>query len=94
MDYYEKIIDGFTVTNIKDQKLIDFLNNLKSIKLRRILREYLEQKCFFEYYTIKDLKEDFKRHEENDVDKYFLPNMNDRVEGILKMLLDNYRIDY
>ena len=84
---YMEEIDPFTETNIKDKNLIMFLNNLKSKKLRRILRKYIEKKCYFELYSLDDLEREFKNHYENDNGKYFLPDMNDRLEDILKMLL-------
>ena len=94
MDYYDieymKEINSDTETYIRDKKLVDFLNSLKSTKLRRILREYLEQKCYTEYYTYDNLVKDFKYHVENDTDKYFLPGFNDRLEDILNMLLLRY----
>lgn len=97
MGYYEieymKEITPYTETNIKDKKLIEFLNSLKSSKLRRYLREYLEDKCYFRTYTYDDLKEDFKYHIENDKDKYFLPGFNERLEGILNDLLLKYKED-
>ena len=91
MGYYEieymKEITPYTETYIKDEKLIEFLNSLKSTKLRRILREYLEDKCYFKTYTYDNLKADFKYHVENDKGNYFLPDFNDRLENILNMLL-------
>ena len=91
MGYYEieymKEITPYTETNIKDKKLIEFLNSLKSTKLRRLLRGYLEDKCYFNNYTYDNLKADFKYHMENDKGNYFLPNFNDRLENILIMLL-------
>ena len=89
---FMKPIDRFSDTSIRDKKIIDFLNNLKSSKLRRILRNHLEKKCYFENYTYDDLKRDFKHHVENDND-YFLPGFNDRLEKILKMLLYTDSID-
>ena len=93
MDDFMNPIDGYSDTSIRDKKLIDFLNNLKSKKLRKILRNYLEDKCFFEQYTYDDLKRDFKNHIENDKNKYFLPDFNDRLEDILYTLLLKYDVE-
>jgi hypothetical protein len=97
MDYYDiqymRPITKESETSIKDKKMIEFLNSIKSTSLRRILRYYVEDKCYKEnpYYSVKHLKEDFKEYERSKSDYYFLPKMNERLEGILKMLLDEYK---
>jgi len=84
---YMKPITSGTETYIKDKKMIDFLNSLKSSKLRRILRSYVEEKCLFKDYTYDNLVEDFKYHMEHDTGNYFLPEFNDRLENIMEMLI-------
>ena len=85
---YTDIIKPDSDTRIKDKKLIEFLNSIKSGKLRRILRYYIEDRCFFENYRYETLVCEFKEYlSDKNTNNYFLPDMNDRLEEILKMLL-------
>ena len=87
IEYTDKIKPD-SDTRIKDRKLIEFLNSIKSGKLRRILRYYIEDRCFFENYRYETLRDEFDKYlKDKDNHSYFLPDMNDRLEGILKMLL-------
>ena len=84
---YMEEITWETETHIKDKALIDFLNSLKSKKLRRILRYYLEERNYWERYNLEDLKRDFYKYLKEDTEKHFLPDLNDRLEDIMILLL-------
>ena len=83
------IINAWSDTNIKDKDAVAFINSIKSLKLRRIVRNHFENECYFINYTLKMFKEDFKEYLKDETNhRYFLPGLNDRTENILKKLLN------
>ena len=89
MDYFNKNITVWSDTSIRDDKVIDFINNIKAIRLKRIIREHFEHKCYFTNYTLDDFREEFKKYLEDKDDMYrFLPGLDSKYENILKMLLE------
>lgn len=90
MDEMSKKIDRWTYTDIRDKKAIEFINNIKSLRLRSIVRNHFEYKCNMvnSYYSLKDFKEEFIKYlNDNNTDGYFLPGLNEHYESILKKLL-------
>lgn len=90
MDELSKKIDFWTDTSIKDKKAIEFINNIKSLKLRSIVRNHFEYKCGMidTWYSVEDFKEEFVTYlNKKDNIYYLLPGLNDRYESILKKLL-------
>jgi len=81
-------ITEYTDTAIKDKDTIDFINNIISIKLQRIVRERFEERCWFDSsYNLKVFREEFKVYLKQDSTSYFLPGLDERTENILKKLL-------
>ena len=90
MDEMSKKIDQWTYTDIRDKKAIEFINNIKSLKLRSIIRNHFEYKCNMvnSYYSLKDFKEEFITYlNDKKSSYYFLPELNGHYEDILKKLL-------
>lgn len=83
-------ITKYSDTAIKDQKVIDFINNIKSVHLRSIVRNHFEHECEMinSYYSLDNFKEDFTSYLNNKEAKYyFLPGLDSHYESILKKLL-------
>ena len=81
-------ITPWSDTAIKDQKTIEFINNIRVVRLRGIVRDYFEEKCWFNTYTLEDFRKEFIRYLKGENNDYrFLPGLCDRYEDILKMLL-------
>ena len=83
-------IDFWSDTKIRDKKAIEFINNIKSLKLRSIVRNHFETQCslYDQWYSLEDFKNNFKSYlggKNNNY--YFLSGLNDHYEDILKKLL-------
>ena len=90
MDELSKNIDCFTDTNIRDRKTIEFINNIKSLRLKSIVRNYFEYKCGMidSWYSVEKFKEEFIKYlNDKNTTYYFLPGLNEHYEDILKKLL-------
>lgn len=90
MDELSKNIDHFADTSIRDKKVIEFINNIKCLRLKSIVRNHFEYKCNMinEWYSVENFKEEFIKYLNNkDAKYYFLPGLNDHYEDILKKLL-------
>ena len=86
--YFATKITPWSDTNIRDQKIIDFINNIKSEYLRSIIREHFEHECYFKNYTLEIFKKEFKEYlDDKNIGHYFLPGLNSHYEDILKKLL-------
>ena len=87
--YGDGTINAFSGTNIKDPEAIKFINSIKSRRFRQIIRHKFETESYFNYYTLNNFKEDFKKYlNDKNNNYYFLPGLNDRYEDILKKLLN------
>ena len=64
MDELSKNIDRFTDTNIRDRKTIEFINDIKSLRLKSIVRNYFEYKCGMidSWYSVEKFKEEFIKY--------------------------------
>ena len=90
MDEMSKKIDRWTYTDIRDKDTIEFINNIKSLRLRSIVRNHFEYQCNMvnTWYSIKDFKEEFITYlNDKNSSYYFLPGLNEHYEDILKKLL-------
>ena len=86
--YLMSKITPWSDTSIKDQKIVDFINNIRAEKLRGIVREYFEHECYFRSYTLEDFRKEFIRYLKGENNDYrFLPGLGNHYEDILKMLL-------
>ena len=86
--YLMENIDFWTETNIKDKKTIEFINNIKSRRLKGIVRKHFEHECYFKHYTLQDFRKEFIDYlNDKEAKYYFLPGLNDHYEDILKYLL-------
>lgn len=89
MGYLEDNIDIWTDTNIVDQRAKQFINNIKSRKLKAIVRKHFEHENHLKLYTLDNFRKDFKVYlKDPDRPYYFLPGLNERTEDILKKLLN------
>ena len=87
-NYLEEEITIWSDTCIKDKKAREFINNIKSRRLRGIIKNHFEHECFLRHYTLKDFEEEFVKYlNDKSAKYYFLPGLNDKYEDILKKLL-------
>ena len=90
--YFEKDIDNFSDSCIKDREIIQFINNIRYPYLKKIVRlnfEYVISTINM-HYSLNDFKQDFIDYLNLD-DKsnynYFMEGSNEHCEDILRYLL-------
>ena len=87
-EYYSNPINPYSDSCIKDDNIVKFINKIRNIYLRKAIRLYFEDKCYWNNYTMEDFIKDFTEYY-NDPNKttYFCEGMDSQKEEILAKIL-------
>jgi hypothetical protein len=87
-EYYNNPINPYSDSCIKDNEIVNFINRIRKTSLRKVVRLYFEDKCYWGRYTLDDFKREFTEYY-NDKNKtnYFCEGMDEDKEEILAKIL-------
>lgn len=88
--YYEQPINKFSDTCITDRDIIDFINNIRFLYLRKVVRLHFENTISTKdlYYNLETFKQEFLDYLNNNDNRYqFIEGCTEKCEDILRYLL-------
>lgn len=88
--YYEQPINRFSDTSITDNDIINFINNIRFLYLRKIVRLHFENVISTKdlYYNLETFRQEFIDYlKDKDNHGQFIPGCTEKCENVLKYLL-------